>query len=92
MPTTVRLEDEVKRELDRLQGELLAERGERISHSELLARLLRFARRDDRFFGDEGADTRPSPRDVERLLARVPDVRVRTRVRDLDRDLYSERP
>ncbi len=92
MPTTIRLADAVKRDLDALQGEFLAERGERLSHSELLARLLRFARaNEDRLFADE-AEHRPTADDIERLIAGLPTLRVRTDSRDIDKVLYGRRP
>ncbi|MGQ0534980.1 MAG: hypothetical protein ACT4PT_02795 [Methanobacteriota archaeon] len=92
MPTTIRLEDAVKRELDRLQGDILADRGERLSHSDLLARLLKFARlHEDEVLGGAPEEP-PSRRDIDRLLDRVPDVRARARARDVDAALYGDRP
>ncbi|HEV8359902.1 MAG TPA: hypothetical protein VGR28_05525 [Candidatus Thermoplasmatota archaeon] len=91
MATTIRVADDVKRELDRFQGDFLAERGERLSHSELLARLLRFARlHEDRVLG--GGRGPPSRDDIDRLLARLPDARTRTRARDAKGALYGRRP
>lgn len=93
MHTTVRVEDEVKLALDRLQGELLAERGERVSHSELLARLVTFARRREAEFLSEGRAWRPPTRaELDAVLASAPAVRVRARARDADAALYGERP
>lgn len=93
MSTTVRLEDEVKLQFDRLQGELLAERGERLSHSELLARLVRFARsREAEFLAAADAWRPPTRAQLDALLARAPPVRVRTSARDVDDALYGERP
>lgn len=93
MPTTIRLEDTVKRELDRLQGDLLAERGERLSHSEILARLLRFVQdRADDFLGATADPPRPTPAEIDRVLAGAPDIRIQTRARDVDRALYGSRP
>lgn len=93
MPTTVRVEDPVKRELDRLQGELLSGRGERLSHSELLARLLRFVRaNEDSFLAAGDEPHRPSHAEIDRLLASLPDVRTRTDARRYKATLYGERP
>lgn len=92
MPTTVRVEDDVKRELDRLQGELLADRGERLSHSELLARLLRIARAHERELFEGAPTGRPTRANIDRLLARAPAVNVRARARDVDDALYGSRP
>lgn len=93
MVTTIRLEDPVKRELDRLQGDLLAERGERLSHSEVVARLVRLARlHEDEILGSAAEATPPTRAQIDALLARVPDVRVRARARDVDDALYGSRP
>lgn len=93
MPTTVRVEDAVKRELDRFQGELLAERGERLSHSELLAKLLRFVRaHEESFLAADAEPHRPSHADIDRLIASLPDVRAKTTARRYKDALYDERP
>lgn len=93
MTTTVRVDDTVKRELDRLQGDLLAERGERLSHSEVLARLLRFARADEAgFLGGSTSPRRPTRDDIDRLLAEAPRVKAAARARDVDEALYGRRP
>lgn len=93
MHTTVRVEDEVKLALDRLQGEFLAERGERLSHSELLARLVSFARRREADFLAEGRAWRsPTRAELDAVLARAPAARTRARARDVDAALYGDRP
>ncbi|MFA5860491.1 MAG: hypothetical protein WDA16_02225 [Candidatus Thermoplasmatota archaeon] len=93
MPTTVRVEDEVKLSLDKLQGDLLADRGERVSHSELLARLVGFARRREAEFLSEGRAWRPPTRaELDTVLASAPAVRARARARDVDAALYGKRP
>lgn len=90
MPTTVRVEDPVKRELDALQAEVADETGERLTHSELLARLLRFARRNDgAFFREAAATWRPPTREqLDRLFRGVKDWGVRTDASRIDEELY----
>lgn len=56
----MRIDAAVKAELDRLQGQVQAETGRRLSQSELLRRLLRFARaRESDFLRDEEEGWRP---------------------------------
>lgn len=76
--TTVRVEAKVKKELDAFQGYVQSETGERVSHSELLARLVRFARQNEARFlasGEEGW-TPPTKEQLEELLGRVRRVRL----------------
>lgn len=91
--TTVRVEERVKREFDRLQRRLRAAAGRRVSHSELLARLVRFARaHEEAFLGDGDEPSAPPTRaDLERIFARVRDWGVATDVTKLDRVLYGGR-
>ncbi|MFA5861096.1 MAG: hypothetical protein WDA16_05315 [Candidatus Thermoplasmatota archaeon] len=91
MPTTVRVEDEVKRGLDRLQGLVQAETGERLTHSALLARLLRVARLHE---ADLYASEAPRQRIdlVRRRLDKLAIHGAHTDVRTLDETLYGERP
>ena len=90
MPTTVRVEDEVKGELDRLQGLVQSESGERLSHSELLRRLLDVARRHEADLFQEAPAWRPPPRHrIEQLIASAPDCGPTDSSR-IDEALYGE--
>lgn len=87
--TTVRVEDDVKRELDRLQGEVLAETGERLSQSQLLARLVRFARaREAAFLGSGDAPWRPPTREEMEAHFRQVEDGPRTDASRIDEALY----
>lgn len=90
MPTTVRVEDRVKSDLDQLQRHVEAETGERLSHSDLLARLLRFARRNEaRFLGGGGAEWRgPTREQMEEFFRRLPRTGIKTDVTRIDEELY----
>ncbi len=90
MPTTIRAEDDVKAALDRFQGHLLAETGERLSHSQLLARLLRFAERHEAEFLRVPKDDRRTltPEELDRILADLTDIDVDVDVTQIDRVLY----
>lgn len=93
MATSVRVEEAVKADLDRLQGLVQAETGERLSHSDLLARLLKIARRHEDEMMAEHEDWRPmSAQELDRFLDRLTVTGVATNVRNLDEDLYGERP
>ena len=73
MSTTMRLEDEVKIELDRFQGLVQHETGERLTQSQLLHRLLRFAQqREAEFFNaDEDAWRPPTRGEMEMLFSKA---------------------
>ncbi|MHB8586718.1 MAG: hypothetical protein ACYDDF_12905 [Thermoplasmatota archaeon] len=92
MATTIRLEDAVKRDLDRLQADFLKERGERLSHSALLARLLEYARRHEAALLEEDAPATPSRDQMESFFRTLPSVRSPVRARDAKASLYEERP
>lgn len=91
--TTIRVDLATKRQLDRLQAELALRRGDRLSHSELLARLLEFVREREREFLGR-AEWRPlTDAEWRALLRLVPRTGVRASARDIDRVLYGgERP
>lgn len=72
--SSVRVDGSVKEELDRLQGLVQAETGERVSQSELLRLLLRFARlREAEFLASrsEPAWRPPTRADLARLRRRL---------------------
>jgi hypothetical protein len=91
MSTTVRVDDEVKADLDRLQGLVQAETGERLSQSDLLARLLRFARRrPEVVLRDEASWTPPTKAEMEALFAEVRDEGPATDASRIKQDLYED--
>jgi hypothetical protein len=89
--TTIRLDASVKRALDEFQGYIQSETGERVSHGELVARLLRFVRRNEATFlasRDESEWVPPTVAQLDALLAKTKRVRVKTNVSKLDEELY----
>lgn len=94
MPTSVRVEDDVKVELDRLQGHLQSETGERLTHSELLARLLRVGRRHEaELYAKPVPSRRPTSQQIRRRIAELAIDVGPSDVRDIDEVLYGgERP
>lgn len=91
--TTVRVDSTTKQELDRLQGWFQAETGERISHSDLLRRLLGVARRHEAELFAPSPTWRPPSLDAyRRLRGRIQDWGVETDARRVDEVLYGEGP
>lgn len=90
MSTTVRVEDEVKADLDRFQGLVQSETGERLSQSQLLARLLRFAeRRPWDFFKDPAPAWKPPTKEqLDRFFDSLEDWGVDTDSSRIDEELY----
>lgn len=88
--SSVRVEAAVKREMDRLQGLVQSETGARVSQSELLARLLRFARQHEAEFLQEGgvAWRPPTRAELAKLRARVRDWGVESDASKVDDVLY----
>lgn len=92
--TTVRVEGGVKEELDRVQGLVLAETGQRVSQSELLARLLRIARRHEAELMTAGEEAwrPPTHEEFRRLRERVRDLGIETDSSRIDEELYGGSP
>lgn len=87
--TTIRVADDVKEEFARVQGLLQARTGERLSQSEVLARLLRVARTHERELLEEDKPWEPpTPKQIERFLDRLEDVPVETDSSRIDEVLY----
>lgn len=89
--TTVRVERAVKAELDRLQGLVQAETGDRLSHSELLADLLRFTRRRTADFLKARSEPEwapPTKAELDHLQSYVRDWGVQTDSSKVDEALY----
>lgn len=91
--TTVRLDTDTKALLDRLQAELTLKRGEKLSHSDVLAKLLEFVRAREKQFLDEAAWKPLTPVQIERLSKIGFDWGVETSSEDIDEVLYGgDRP
>lgn len=89
MATSIKIRDADKRRLDRLQGEVMARRGRKISQQELVAMLLDLGYdMKDRLFED---DTRPmNAREIAALDRLIVSTGIRTREEDIDEDVLSE--
>lgn len=86
----MRVDDAVKEELVRLQGLVQAETGDRLSQSELLARLLRVAKRHEAELLEEAGERwrPPSGEELDVLFAGVRDWGYETDASKIDEVLY----
>lgn len=92
--TSVRVGEDVKELLDRVQGTVQAETGERVSASELLRRLLEFARRHEmQFLAESGEEWKPPTKgELRKLFRGVRRWGVKTDVTKIDEVLYGGSP
>ena len=91
MATTIRVEEDVKKELDKVLGLVQSETGERLSQGQLLARLLRFARQNEGRFLAADQPWRPWTRaQLAERLASQQDWGVETDSSDIDDVLYGD--
>ncbi len=89
MATSVKMREEDKRRLDRLQGELQALRGRRVSQQDLLSWLLTMAEGQKELLGDDAA--RPMTKnEIAAMLRLCVSTGVKTREEDIDEDLVRE--
>lgn len=90
MATTVRISDETKRKLDRLQAQALLRTGRKLSKEEILERLVLMGLADESWLTRNKARPRyPIPdRAWRKNLKRIQDWGVATREEDIDRILY----
>ncbi|MGQ0535293.1 MAG: hypothetical protein ACT4PT_04395 [Methanobacteriota archaeon] len=87
MSTSVKMRDADKRRLDRLQAELTARFGRKLSQQDLLGRLVAMAEVDkERILGPKR--DRRHGRSLKALLSLPMSTRRPTREADIDRDLY----
>lgn len=94
MATTVRVDKDTKMELDRLQGLVQSETGDRVTHSELLRRLMSVARRHEaELMAKQGIQWRPPTQDeLDHLLEGIEDWGVETDASRVDEALYGGDP
>ena len=94
MATTLRVDGEVKRAFDRLQGEVQARTGERVSQSELLRKLIAVVRRHEAELYGEGRApwSPPTPEELSRLRSRIEDWGFDTDSSRIDEVLYGGEP
>lgn len=89
MSTSIKIREEDKRRLDRLQGEFVARRGQRLSQQALVTKLLDLGEEQkERLLADAA---RPATaKELRRLFALPVDTGVPSREEDIDRDIVGE--
>lgn len=85
--TTVRLDQATKRELDRWQAQFALE-GQKLSRTEILARLMRTARRHEREVLGKGGWRPFTPEEQEAFLRLPVRTGIKVSAKDLDKLLY----
>lgn len=89
MATSVKMTEEDKHRLDRLQGELMVHTGRRVSQQELLSRLLNLGEAERERLLEEG--TIPmSAHEIDLMSHLCVDSHKRTREEDIDRAVAGE--
>lgn len=89
MATSVKVRDEDKRRLDRLQGEIMVRRGRKVSQQDIVAWLLRLGEARPDEFADE-YDRPMTEKEIAALMRLPVRTGIRTREEDIDRVLYGE--
>lgn len=90
MSASVKMSEEGKRLLDRLQARLVIATGEKISQQELLDTLVKFSsEREDELFGlITGVQLPLPPGEIEKLMEMPTDWGIETREEEVDTHLY----
>lgn len=89
MATSVKMREADKARLDRLQAEITARTGRKVSQQDLLARLVALGEREkDRVISEQKPPTKAQ---MARLMALPMDMGIRTREEDIDKILYGEK-
>lgn len=88
MSTTVRIRDEDKRRLDRLQAKITLETGEKPSLEEVLHRLVELGDKREAELVFQDSPPNLTEEEKDRALAATHDLGTRTREEDIDEILY----
>jgi len=92
MPTTVKIDPEFKKEIDKLQAKVTMKTGEKITQQELLVRILQFViRNEEEFFRNFIFDWKPLPdSEWEKMKESITDFGKITKETTIDTELYGE--
>ena len=92
MPTTVKIDPEFKKEIDKLQAKVTMKTGEKITQQELLVRILQFViRNEEEFFKNFIFDWQPLlDSEWEKMKASITDFGRITKESTIDTELYGE--
>lgn len=93
MSTSVKISEEGKRLLDKLQARFVIATGKKLSQQELLDTLVRFStEREDEIFGlITGVKLPLPPEEIEMLMMMPTDWGVETREEEIDMHLYGRK-
>ena len=92
MPTTVKIDPEFKKEIDKLQAKITMKTGEKITQQELLVRIIQFVLRNEKeFFQTVIFDWRPlADAEWEKIKESITDFGKITTESTIDTELYGE--
>ena len=92
MPTTVKIDPEFKKEIDKLQAKVTLKIGEKITQQELLVRIIQFIiRNEEEFFRNFIFDWKPLPdKEWEKMKAQITDFGKITKESTIDTEIYGD--
>jgi len=92
MPTTVKIDSEFKKEIDKLQAKVTMKTGEKITQQELLVRIVKFVlKKEDEFFKNFIFDWSPlSDSEWESIKDGIVDFGKKTNESTINKELYGE--
>lgn len=92
MPTTVKIDSEFKKEIDRLQAKVTLKTGEKISQQELLVQILQYILKNEKNFLQTFLfDWKPLPNsEWKKIQAHITDFGKITKESTIDTELYGE--
>ncbi len=92
MPTTVKIDPEFKKEIDKLQAKITMKTGEKITQQDLLVRIIQFTLANEKeFFQTVIFDWHPlSDSEWEKITEAITDFGIVTTESTIDTELYGE--
>jgi hypothetical protein len=92
MTTTVKIDPEFKKEIEKLQAKLTLKTGEKITQQELLVRMIKFVLQNEKeFLQNYSFDWTPlSDTEWEEIKTHITDIGKKTTETTIDTELYGE--
>lgn len=92
MTSTVKIDPEFKKEIDKLQAKVIMKTGEKITQQELLARILKFVlTNESEFFKNFIFDWQPLPdSEWDNIKSYITDFSKPTKEETIDSEIYGE--
>ena len=90
MSTTVKIDEETKKELDKIQAKILLKSGHKLTQQELLKKIIKFIlKKEDEFFSNFIIDWTPmKDEEWEQLKSFITDFGFKTTEETIDSELY----